>query len=345
MTRLCSSHPVARRTHLAYTSARPNRRSGGTRSRHRADRQRHQGGRARHRWGVAGLPSVLTRKRLVPKRSRSYGERDRLPLPTPPSRVASLGGDPSRSPRVEAGRLSLCEYANPTAGHEFLQRVRWPAGTVDPPRAPVSDVFEQELLAAMDERRRVRGHPVVRAAHGGEVQLAPSVGLAPRSAQNSSGSRSSSHPTSRPSASTIRALTSESQVSPCTRPRRPSPPPRVSPAMPTVAPQPAGMVRPCSGGPVRVHPQIIPPPTIRSCRIARSARPCRLAVPPAAATLGDRTQWVETRRWVGTETRSAGGSTRESGMSAWASQRIRIRPSEVQQVVVAPPVPDVGTWP
>ena len=32
VTQLRSSHPVARRTHLAHASARPNRRTGGTRS-------------------------------------------------------------------------------------------------------------------------------------------------------------------------------------------------------------------------------------------------------------------------------------------------------------------------
>ena len=35
-----------------------------------------------------------------------------------------------------------------------------------------------------------------------------------------------------------------SEVSPCRRPRIPRPPPSVRPAMPTVGPQPAGMVRP-----------------------------------------------------------------------------------------------------
>ena len=42
---------------------------------------------------------------------------------------------------------------------------------IDPPRAVLADAFEQEPLAAVGKRRRVRGYPVVRDAHSGEVQL------------------------------------------------------------------------------------------------------------------------------------------------------------------------------
>ena len=68
---------------------------------------------------------------------------------------------------------------------------------------------------------------------------------APRSAQNRSGSRSASQVTERPSGSVTCAARRASEVSPWRRPRIPSPPPRVRPAMPTSGPQPAGIVTPC----------------------------------------------------------------------------------------------------
>ena len=78
-----------------------------------------------------------------------------------------------------------------------------------------------------------------------EVTIPKRPPPAPRSAQNSSGSRCSSHSTSRPPSATV-APTSESEVSPWRRPMIPSPPPSVSPAIPTSGPQPAGIVTPCS---------------------------------------------------------------------------------------------------
>ena len=68
---------------------------------------------------------------------------------------------------------------------------------------------------------------------------------APRRAQKRSGSRCSLASTMRPSARTTRAPSSWSAVRPCERPRMPSPPPSVRPAMPTSGPQPAAIVRPC----------------------------------------------------------------------------------------------------
>ena len=59
---------------------------------------------------------------------------------------------------------------------------------------------------------------------------------------------------------------SASEVSPYARPSRPSPPPRVRPAMPTVGPQPAGRVRACSCRPRT------PAPAVRPRRSSR-ARP------------------------------------------------------------------------
>ena len=56
---------------------------------------------------------------------------------------------------------------------------------------------------------------------------------APRRPQNRSGSWSWSQSTTLPSASTTCAPTRRSQVSPCLRPSRPIPPPRVRPVMPT----------------------------------------------------------------------------------------------------------------
>ena len=75
---------------------------------------------------------------------------------------------------------------------------------------------------------------------------------APRRPQNKSGSRSWSQSTTLPSASTTCAPTRRSQVSPCLRPSRPIPPPRVRPVMPTVGPAP-GRQGPAVGVQRRVH--------------------------------------------------------------------------------------------
>jgi hypothetical protein len=85
---------------------------------------------------------------------------------------------------------------------------------------------------------------------------------APRSAQNSSWSWWSSQSTTRPSASTTRAASRWSQVSPCVRPRIPSPPPSVSPAIPTVGPQPAGMVSSCAASASYTSPSRAPAPIL-----------------------------------------------------------------------------------
>jgi len=67
---------------------------------------------------------------------------------------------------------------------------------------------------------------------------------APRSAQNRSASWYSSQSTTRPLASTTRAPTRRSEVTPCVRPRNPRPPPSVRPAIPTDGQVPPAIVMP-----------------------------------------------------------------------------------------------------
>ena len=85
---------------------------------------------------------------------------------------------------------------------------------------------------------------------------------APRSAQNRS-SWCSSHVTTRPSARTISAPTSESEVTLHVRPRMPSPPPSVRPDTPTDGQVPPGMVTPCSCSAPYTSPRLAPAPTWR----------------------------------------------------------------------------------
>ena len=119
---------------------------------------------------------------------------------------------------------------------------------------------------------------------------------APRRPQNRSGSWSWSQSTTLPSASTTCAPTRRSQVSPCLRPSRPIPPPRVRPAMPTVGPHPAGRVRPWRvqrrvhlsqagagsdrGDPVSCHGDAIEAGQVEHDPVRR--RSAREAMPPAA---------------------------------------------------------------
>jgi len=86
--------------------------------------------------------------------------------------------------------------------------------------------------------------------------------LAPRSAQNRSSSWCSSHMTTRPSARTISAPASESEVTPYVRPRIPSPPPSVRPDTPTDGQVPPGMVTPCSCSIPYTSPRLAPAPTV-----------------------------------------------------------------------------------
>ena len=67
----------------------------------------------------------------------------------------------------------------------------------------------------------------------------------PRSAQKRSGSLSALAVTILPSARTTCIAVTESQVSPYARVSTPTPPPWVSPAMPTVGQEPPGIPRPC----------------------------------------------------------------------------------------------------
>ena len=69
---------------------------------------------------------------------------------------------------------------------------------------------------------------------------------APRSAQKSSGSRRSSQVSRRPSAVTMSALARLSHVRPQPRDSTPTPPPSVSPAMPTVGHDPAAIPTPAA---------------------------------------------------------------------------------------------------
>ena len=67
-----------------------------------------------------------------------------------------------------------------------------------------------------------------------------------RSAQNSSGSRCSSHSTATLAADGDLRTGERSPGQPVAAAHDPSPPPSVSPAIPTSGPQPAGIVTPCS---------------------------------------------------------------------------------------------------
>ena len=122
---------------------------------------------------------------------------------------------------------------------------------------------------------------------------------APRRPQNRSGSWSWSQSTTLPSASTTCAPTRRSQVSPCLRPSRPIPPPRVRPVMPTVGPHPAGRVRPWACSAAYTCPRRAPAPIVATPSACHGdaveagqvehdpvrRRSAREAVPPA--TRGD----------------------------------------------------------
>ncbi len=132
-------------------------------------------------------------------------------------RVGSAGVDTTRLAAIVSGASGAhaCQAAS-TAGRCSGSQVKW---------------NEVIVGAGTDAKTSEVTTPI--------VPLPP-----PRSAQNSSGSNSSSQSTIRPSPSTTRAARSASQVSPCARPSTPSPPPSVRPAMPTAGPQPAGIVTP-----------------------------------------------------------------------------------------------------
>ena len=85
---------------------------------------------------------------------------------------------------------------------------------------------------------------------------------APRSAQNRSSSWCSSQRMTRPSARTTSAPISRSEVTPYFRPRIPSPPPSVRPAIPTEGQVPAGMARPCSCNASYTSPSDAPAPIL-----------------------------------------------------------------------------------
>ena len=85
---------------------------------------------------------------------------------------------------------------------------------------------------------------------------------APRSAQNRSPSWCSSQRTTRPSARTTSAPIRRSEVTPYFRPRIPSPPPSVRPAIPTEGQVPAGMARPCSCNASYTSPSDAPAPIL-----------------------------------------------------------------------------------
>ena len=85
---------------------------------------------------------------------------------------------------------------------------------------------------------------------------------APRSAQNRSSWWFSSHSRMRPSARTIWARKSWSDVTPYVRPRIPSPPPSARPAIPTGGQVPAGMARPWSCSVSYTAPSRAPAPTV-----------------------------------------------------------------------------------
>ena len=110
---------------------------------------------------------------------------------------------------------------------------------------------------------------------------------APRRPQNKSGSWSSSQSTTLPSASTTCAPMRRSQVSPCLRPRRPIPPPRVRPVMPTVGPHPAGRVRPCACSAAYTGPRRAPAPIVATPSAATEmpSRPDRSSTIPSVDDL------------------------------------------------------------
>lgn len=134
----------------------------------------------------------------------------------------------------------------------------------------------------------------------------------------------------RPSGRTTCALASESQVSPCRRPMSPSPPPRASPAIPTVGPHPTGRVRLCwcktsytrrSRAPAPITARPSPSMLIVSRRLRSSTtpslgeeRPARQCPPPRGTAQVPAFRAKATLR---TTSRTVAHSTTAGGCASW----------------------------
>ena len=232
----------------------------------RGDRRRGAAARGRTPTWRTGGPA----RRRAPRRPRRGGAwpRGRAAARRPPRRVRRLRArrarraPAGRRPRSRARRRRPCTVIG-RSGSGPAVRSRLAATSSGASGAQCCQASTSVAAAAGGQRRSK-----VVASGSGSVASTKLVTTpnrhapAPRSAQNRSPWWCSSQRTIRPSASTTSAASSWSEVSPCRRPRIPSPPPRVRPAMPTVGPQPPAIVRPCSASASYSGPSVAPAPTV-----------------------------------------------------------------------------------